>query len=253
MKRILLSIIFSMAACVLSFSESYAMLQDNGALWVENDNGEMVWKKSVSAGTILESLNDVKNAVSLSGKKKEQPSDFAKVSYNGNEYWVKANRIAKGKVGVITTPCAIYKSASLSDFMTKTHFDAGTIIVENSPSIKICNIEMRKVQYFSTSYYAVKEVYVLESKASFNEEDMKAFILATKIKSVEDEDLKDELISSLESLNLNEKTLISVKTIAGLIEPEMPLSESTETAEGAGESNAEDASENAELSEQSEE
>ena len=211
----LLTFIFALSLSTLLFAAEKTipavMLQNQGGLY-EEENGEMVWKKSLDAGTELQVITTVSENGAIVPEtidstrkvdKKTVKCTVVKVNYNGKKYWVLNDRISlEETVGVITDDCAIYRSADICD-IKDSNLDRGDIITYGQVFVANEKYSLLKISYFDYANYIVRSGYIKIQFKSSEKDDLKAVRMITKIKGTKDEDVREELIKSTKNLKLS--------------------------------------------------
>ncbi|MBR5645534.1 MAG: SH3 domain-containing protein [Treponema sp.] len=187
------------------------MLQNQGGLY-EEENGEMVWKKSIDAGTELQVITTTSETGAVVPEtlestrkvdKKTVKCTVVKVNYSGKKYWVLNDRIVLDEsVGVITDDCAIYRSADICD-IKDSNLDRGDIITYGQTFVANDKYTLLKISYFDYANYIVRSGYIKVQFKSSEKDDLKAVKMITKIKSAKDVDVREELIKSTKNLKLS--------------------------------------------------
>ena len=188
-KKFFLNIVFVLlAASQLAFAQEAGdapventvpgiMMQDLGSLWVQNQNGVMIWAANVKRGERLEIyltdqvdafgnlLEDKKTAWRVSNGESAK-NDFVRVRYNNTDYWAISNRVSKAfKTGKISTACAVYRSSDLSDVRINS-LAAGTLVCIGQSFPVTAKINLTEVTFFDAPSYSTVTAYVLSEKVS---------------------------------------------------------------------------------------
>lgn len=153
------------------------MMQDLGSLWVQNQNGVMIWAANVKRGERLEIyltdqvdafgnlLEDKKTAWRVSNGESAK-NDFVRVRYNNTDYWAISNRVSKAfKTGKISTACAVYRSSDLSDVRINS-LAAGTLVCIGQSFPVTAKINLTEVTFFDAPSYSTVTAYVLSEKVT---------------------------------------------------------------------------------------
>ncbi len=218
-------------------------LQEGGWLWTEQDDGIMVAKVKLSAGTALTVETD--GAVDESGapvaKSKESEYDgskgktltFVQVQYDGKSYWAISNRLVmQKKPAVLVENSAMYNSKSLADVIN-AHLDIGSVVAVGSASSVTGNVNLVELSYYSERLYAVRTVYVKASKVSSSLDDITAFKILDNATKTSDAAKRAALFESVEKLNLSDKVLAAIHEARRDMESSADmLSEGTELLSG---------------------
>lgn len=184
------------------------MLQNQGGLYVE-ENGEMVWKKSIDAGTELEIVLDSETGNKLpkvteskrTVSKKLIDCKMYSAVYEGKKYFVLNDRVVLNEtVGVVLKDCGIYRSADICD-IKDSNLDRGDIITFGQLYLANGKFNLVKISYFDNINYVVRNGYIKTSNKSSNKDDLKAIRMVAKIKAAKDEDVRNELLKSVKKLN----------------------------------------------------
>ncbi len=188
-KKFFLNIVFVLlAASQLAFAQEAGdapventvpgiMMQDLGSLWVQNQNGVMIWAANVKRGERLEIyltdqvdafgnlLEDKKTAWRVSNGESAK-NDFVRVRYNNTDYWAISNRVSKAfKTGKISTACAVYRSSDLSDVRINS-LAAGTLVCIGQSFPVTAKINLTEVTFFDAPSYSTVTAYVLSEKVT---------------------------------------------------------------------------------------
>jgi len=158
-------------------TEPGIMMQDIGALWVQNQNGIMIWAANVKRGERMEIyltdqidaygnlLEDKKTAWRVSNGESAK-NEFVRVRYNNTDYWVISNRLSKAfKTGRIATACAVYRSLDLSDVRINS-LPEGTLVCIGQDFPVTEKINFTEVTFFDSYSYSTVTAYVLSEKVS---------------------------------------------------------------------------------------
>ena len=153
------------------------MMQDLGSLWVQNQNGVMIWAANVKRGERLEIyltdqvdafgnlLEDKKTAWRVSNGESAK-NDFVRVRYNNTDYWAISNRVSKAfKTGKISTACAVYRSSDLSDVRINS-LAAGTLVCIGQSFPVTAKINLTEVTFFDAPSYSTVTAYVISEKVT---------------------------------------------------------------------------------------
>ncbi len=188
-KKFFLNIVFVLlAASQLAFAQEAGdapventvpgiMMQDLGSLWVQNQNGVMIWAANVKRGERLEIyltdqvdafgnlLEDKKTAWRVSNGESAK-NDFVRVRYNNTDYWAISNRVSKAfKTGKISTACAVYRSSDLSDVRINS-LAAGTLVCIGQSFPVTAKINLTEVTFFDAPSYSTVTAFVLSEKVT---------------------------------------------------------------------------------------
>lgn len=184
---------------VLSYLPAVA-LYNPGALYKpdKDEEGLMVWNKSINCGTVLEAYSysdsgvETKTAARMV-KNERQERQFVHVRYNGDDYWIQDITVAlEAEPNVIVADDTfIYKKADIKS-MTNTSIPFGSIIAvspQNSDEKFTCiSVDTEKETF--------REVYVkTENVGSGN--DMTILALIAAIQGAKHEVLRNELTEAL--------------------------------------------------------
>lgn len=158
-------------------TEPGIMMQDLGSLWVQNQNGVMIWAANVKRGERLEIylsdqvdafgnlLEDKKTAWRVSNGESAK-NDFVRVRYNNTDYWAISNRVCKAfKTGKISKACAVYRSLDLSDVRINS-LAAGTLVCIGESFPVTAKINLTEVTFFDAPSYSTVTAYVLSEKVT---------------------------------------------------------------------------------------
>jgi hypothetical protein len=188
---------------VLSYVPAVA-LYSPGALYKpdKDDDGLMIWSRSVNCGTRLEAYSysdsgvETKTAVRIVNKEKQE-RNFVHVRYSGDDYWIQDVTVAlKARPGVVTENDAfIYKEADIKS-MTSTSLPFGTIVAvsEDAGDGKFACISV------DTEKETFHDVYV-KTGIIGGDKELTILALATAIEGAQSEVLRDELADALGKLS----------------------------------------------------
>mgnify|MGYP007102004639 CR=1 FL=1 len=187
-KQFFLSVVFVAFTASVSFAQENGespalntapgiMMQDTGSLWVQNQNGVMIWAANVKRGEALDIylseqvdaygnlLEEKKTAWRVSNGESAK-NDFVHVRYNNSDYWAISNRVAKAfKTGKISTACAVYRSLDLSD-VRLTSLAAGTLVCIGQEIPVTSKINLTEVTFFDSANFTTVTAYVLSEKVT---------------------------------------------------------------------------------------
>lgn len=214
MKKIIITLcaaLFGFAVFAADNSIPAIMMQPSGALYEEND-GIMEYKKSLDKGTELKVLTvtnengltvpEVKKSKRIV-EKKQRDCTMYHVSYDGKKFWVLYDRISmEESVVAVKIPAAIYRSPDIAD-VKDVSLPIGEMVTIGKKFVANGKFDMYKVSYYNAKSYEVISGYILCSKITADEKDMKAFNLIAKLKDAKDEAVRDELYKNITKLNIS--------------------------------------------------
>ena len=218
MKKIASVFILSLIAFCAAFAQEKAeavALQKDTALWNEKEPGMMEWaKKDLEPGTMLEvylgsrwdsqgrKLPDLVTSSWTSAKQKGQTLDFAKVSYQGKDYYVIANRVALyQKPAVVTKAAATYLTPNLAD-VRKTALSYGTIVAIGK-DVKVNGIDLCEMTYYDENLYRLRVGYIKKVNVSSAKDDITAMKLIKQATGLKDEKRKAAMLDSINQLSIS--------------------------------------------------
>lgn len=180
---VLMQLIFQAAAFAQDLESQTArtvnavMMQDNGSLWVQNQNGIMIWATNIRQGENLEvylsdkiddygtPLEETKTAWRVTNGESAK-NEFTHVRYNNTDYWAISSRIATTeKTGRISSACAVYRSIDLSDVRLNS-LPQGTFVCVGEQFNVTEKISFTEVTFFDYSLYSKVTAYVLSEKVT---------------------------------------------------------------------------------------
>lgn len=221
MKKVLISLLLLVStAFIFAESTDVYMMQPDGGLYLDEDDGSIKYTTSVSLGTKLPvlTIKDENGKTVLDEKDTTRPSSgkmikchVYHVSYKDNKYWVLSDRISFEKnFAIITKESAIYEAPDYAEASGKT-LPAGTVITYTQQEYFPRNTNVttgagafNKVQYFDENAWVTKTVYIRSNRYAYSKDDLKAIQLISKIKDTKDEKVKAELIKNAKSLSVSE-------------------------------------------------
>lgn len=204
--------IISILALLSIFTSAFAakskafMMQPEGSLYTENDNGELVWKLSVHVGAELTVLSEKDTKRTINGKLVD--CHAYEVSYEDKKYYALSDRVSvQENFGIIANETAVYRSADYADVYDRT-FKIGTFVTYGSPDVilpKNTSLKnpvdgFRQVSYFETGSYTVKTVFVKQVNVQNAKDDLKSLKLFARFNAAKDDNVRAELFASFSKL-----------------------------------------------------
>ncbi len=183
-KKILLSfILFSLFSLSIFAEENTSgthtvaavMMQEGGAIWMQNQNGIMMWNASLPQGTKLEMY--VSDQTDFQGN--SQPltvtawtnsngtstkNTFTKVRYQNSDFYVISNRLSQAdQPGKISVACAVYTKLDFLSVKNKSLPKDTFVCIGNTFSVAE-NIDFTEITYFDSLNFSTITAYVLAEK-----------------------------------------------------------------------------------------
>lgn len=190
-------------------------LYDGTPLYIENDDGKMVYNDEVQIGETLliymaDNAIEQKEAIRLLNSGKEETFNFIHVSYYENDYWTRDIFITNDKTlvpGIITSDTLTYNEAD-GTTATSKKLSEGTIVAVNEASKTKdadFDIEFVAVSYYNGAAFG-KEVYVKAETVSSNAADLLAWRTLSKLKANENlkPEISEKIMSMVEELPLSQ-------------------------------------------------
>ncbi|MBP5358243.1 MAG: SH3 domain-containing protein [Treponema sp.] len=207
-------------------------LQSDTALWNEKEPGMMEWaKKDLEPGTVLEvyagsrwdsqgrKLPDLITSSWTTAKNAGQTLDFIKASYQGNDYYVIASRVALyQRPAVVTKNAATYLTPNLAD-VRKTALSYGTIVAIGK-QIPVHGINLYEMTYYDENLYRLRVGYIKSAKVSEAKDDITAMKLIKQAKGLKDEKRKAAMLDSINQLSITQAVQEILDSLNA--EPESP-------------------------------
>ncbi len=161
---------FDVFSSEIASSTALYVLQDNCSLWTLNESGNLVYKKSVPEGTVLEedgSGSFVCNYES-GGKVQSQKLTVITVKYEGESYYVMKNKVAKGALAYAATDIFYLDNQELYSFSTSCIPEKTLVVVACLKDVNWLD-EKNSLRLYTTYYYnksknMVSKVYAFGSK-----------------------------------------------------------------------------------------
>ena len=187
------------------------ILYDGTPLYVENEEGKMIYADEALSGDIIRIYMDKnsieqKEAIRHLNSGKEDTFNFVHVSYFNNDFWTRDIFITNDAAvtpGLITSDSIIYSSAD-GTAATSKKVEEGTIVAVNESSKTVdsdLDIEFIEVTYYNGAAFG-KTVFVKSDSVSSNKADILALQTLNKIDGIENlnPDVSKELADSLDKL-----------------------------------------------------
>ena len=238
MKKIAFVFILSLIALCAAFAQETAQavaLQKDTALWNEKEPGMMEWaKKDLEPGTVIEvylgkrwdsqgrKLPDLITSSWTTAKQAGQTLDFAKVNYQGKDYYVIANRVALYlNPGVTTRNAATYLTPNLAD-VRKTSIPYGTIVAVGK-DVKVNGIDLCEMTYYDENLYRLRVGYIKKENVSTSKDDITAMKLIKQAANLKDEKRKAAMLDSINQLNISSAVKYLLEEAQKEPEPEVAI------------------------------
>lgn len=202
---------------------SSVILYDGTPLYLENDEGKMVYADEALLGDTIRIYMDKntieqKEAIRLLSSGKEENFNFIHVSYYNKDYWTRDIFITNDAAvtpGLITTTTLIYNSADGTSATTKKVEEGDIVAVNESSKTKDADldIEFVEITYYNGAAFG-KTVWVKSEAVSSNAADILALQTLKKIEGIENPDAAviDQLSYSLDNLPVS--SFVAEKIIA---------------------------------------
>lgn len=181
------------------------VLYDGTPLYIENEEGKMVYADEVPAGkkiSIYKISKEIeqKTAVRLLNSGKEDTFNFVHISYFNTDYWTRDIFITNDTTdlvpGVITSQVTIYSSPDVTSATTKK-LEANTIVATNIPSItndEDFDIKFQEITYYNGTAFG-KKAYVKYGFVLTGPKEILAIQTLSKIEAMEN--IKPEIKETL--------------------------------------------------------
>lgn len=202
---------------------SSVILYDGTPLYLENDEGKMVYADEALLGDTIriymyKNTIEQKEAIRLLSSGKEENFNFIHVSYYNKDYWTRDIFITNDAAvtpGLITTTTLIYNSADGTSATTKKVEEGDIVAVNESSKTKDADldIEFVEITYYNGAAFG-KTVWVKSEAVSSNAADILALQTLKKIEGIENPDAAviDQLSYSLDNLPVS--SFVAEKIIA---------------------------------------
>lgn len=202
---------------------SSVILYDGTPLYLENDEGKMVYADEALLGDTIRIYMDKntieqKEAIRLLSSGKEESFNFIHVSYYNKDYWTRDIFITNDAAvtpGLITTTTLIYNSADGTSATTKKVEEGDIVAVNESSKTKDADldIEFVEITYYNGAAFG-KTVWVKSEAVSSNAADILALQTLKKLEGIENPDAAviDQLSYSLDNLPVS--SFVAEKIIA---------------------------------------
>lgn len=202
---------------------SSVILYDGTPLYLENDEGKMVYADEALLGDTIRVYMDKntieqKEAIRLLSSGKEENFNFVHVSYYNKDYWTRDIFITNDAAvtpGLITTTTLIYNSADGTSATTKKVEEGDIVAVNESSKTKDADldIEFVEITYYNGAAFG-KTVWVKSEAVSSNAADILALQTLKKLEAIENPDAAviDQLSYSLDNLPVS--SFVAEKIIA---------------------------------------
>ncbi len=202
---------------------SSVILYDGTPLYLENDEGKMVYADEALLGDTIRIYMDKntieqKEAIRLLSSGKEEKFNFIHVSYYNKDYWTRDIFITNDAAvtpGLITTTTLIYNSADGTSATTKKVEEGDIVAVNESSKTKDADldIEFVEITYYNGAAFG-KTVWVKSEAVSSNAADILALQTLKKLEGIENPDAAviDQLSYSLDNLPVS--SFVAEKIIA---------------------------------------
>lgn len=178
------------------------MLYDEGSLWLESTEGEMLFAgKTLPAGTKLSIITNadgtyiLKKAIRNSNNEKVE-REFTKLDVEGSAYWVQTNIIAMDAVpAVITYESFLYKSPSkLAPYTPTVLLSFGDVIAVSTDEIIAEDQTIFHKAYLKRGDKVYENVYVEDYVYTTSEQSFYMMDLIKAMDSASNETAMNELI-----------------------------------------------------------
>lgn len=189
----------------------------NGALWLENDEGIMVWGKvDIPAGTALTAVLDSDGKVVQKKAKRKSGSsieerEFYRIKYGErDDYWAQTGMLAvNATVGVVIADDTLIYNTPMITGMGSTVIPAGTIVaVLEDESLDKAFV---KIDANLSDYIDVRSKYIKADKIVTSADDVQVLQLINLAKKAKNDAVRNELL-------VNAKTLSPSDAVKNMLE-----------------------------------
>ena len=189
-------------------------LYDGTPLYVENEDGKMVYKDEMLLGESLkiyfaDDQMEEKEAIRLLSSGKEESFNFVHVSYYDNDYWTRDIFITdntKLQAGIILSDTLTYSAADGTSATSKK-LEEGTIVAvdpESKQTDTDLDIDFINVTYYSGTAFG-KTVFIKADSVSYNAADIVANQTLSRILANDslNPEIEDLLFDYLETIGVS--------------------------------------------------
>lgn len=189
-------------------------LYDGTPLYVENEDGKMVYKDEMLLGESLkiyfvDDQMEEKEAIRLLSSGKEETFNFVHVSYYDNDYWTRDIFITdntKLQAGIILYDTLTYTAADGTSATSKK-LEEGTIVAVNPDSKETdtdLDIDFINVTYYSGTAFG-KSAFIKTDSISYNAADIVANQTLSRILANDslNPEIEDLLFDYLETIGVS--------------------------------------------------
>ncbi len=189
----------------------------NGALWLENEDGIMVWGKvDIPAGTALSAVLNSDGEVEQKKAKRKSGSsieerEFYRIKYGErDDYWAQTGMLAvNATVGVVIADDTLIYNTPMITGMGSTVIPAGTIVaVLEDESLDKAFV---KIDANLSNYIDVRSKYIKADKIVTSADDVQVLQLINLAKKAKNDAVRNELL-------VNAKTLSPSAAVKNMLE-----------------------------------
>ena len=216
----------------ISYVDS-VLFYENGSLWTENADGEMVWFTTLSCGVTLKAypakdgststVTESKNAI-REGEK--EPIEFTKVRFNDGDYWIQSALIIPNSKARVTTgdDIHIYNSTDITSVTNTVIPEKSIIAYQEEVKDEEFGNTFAKITY-KDSKRAYRDVYIKAEFVSANGDDVIIKRILSNYNNCKNETVKKELYANICELNSSSLFAEEIKSIKNELYPETAVVE----------------------------
>lgn len=190
----------------INFVQS-VLFYDEGSLWSENNNGELVWFTTLTRGAVLnafptnqDSTSTVTESKLMAKVDQTEKDDYTKVLFNDNEYWVLSALIIPNSTPKLSVSGKNYIYTSTDSVsITNTTIPENSIVAFIEESKDEFGTSFSKISY-RASNKVFRDVYVKSEALSSNQDDVTTLRILTKYKKCSNLAVKKDLFENLKAL-----------------------------------------------------
>lgn len=235
-KLLVISLLLSFLVPAFAGDVKVYMMQPEGSLYAENEDGEMVWKASSYVGaeyTVIKLKDEKGKETSELDEKDAKRKSSGKlidchvyhVTTKDGDFYVLSDRVSfDANYAIVSKEATIYRSPDYADVLDKT-LSVGTLVTYSSNNILLPinttqkNVVkgFRKIQYFDNAAYTLRTGYVKQENLNALKDDLKALQIISKIQSTKDTTVKKELLNNAKNLTISEGVTALIENEKGKI------------------------------------
>lgn len=196
MKKVFILTLIIASLCSLVSAEVYS-LYDPSYVYTKEDNGNLKWLDTVSAGVDFDSIRGTYVPDTINKNANTKKLEYAKVDYKGKEaYILKSGLIeTKDNLAVIIKPAVVYtwnNRASFENILLET----GTVIICSKKEAD-SKSGLQKISFFDDKvFWKIRDAYINPEAVSTYSDDYEAVKLA-KLALTKDAKKEMEIITKL--------------------------------------------------------